>query len=270
MDNLFDQLMEWVVAYGTQILGALAILIIGFFAAKIVRRVVRRLLKKRDVDPAIVSFVASLSYVLIIVFAVVASLARFGVQTTSFVAILGAAGFALGFALQGALANFAAGVMILIFHPFRIGEFIIAAGQMGTVKEIQLFTTILATPDNVKIIVPNGKLFGEIITNYSVFDTRRLDLAVGISYESSIRKAKEVLLSLAKEDERVDSDPAPQALVSELADSSVNIILRMWVNRNDYWPVKFDLTQTIKEEFDKEGIEIPFPQHVVHMASTGS
>lgn len=141
---------------------------------------------------------------------------------------------------------------------------------MGTVKDIQLFTTILATPDNVKVMVPNGKLFGDIITNYSVFDTRRLDLAVGISYESSIQKAKEVLLSLAKGDQRVAQDPAPQAMVSELADSSVNMILRVWVNRNEYWPVKFDLTQTIKEEFDKEGIEIPFPQHVIHMVSPDS
>ena len=253
MSNLLDRITEWVVAYGGQVLGALAILIVGLIGARIVRRIVRRVLVKADVAPAIVSFVARLSYVLVIVFAVVASLARFGVQTTSFVAILGAAGFAIGFALQGSLANFAAGVLILLLRPYKIGDFIVAAGQMGTVKDIQLFTTVLATPDNVKVMVPNGKIFGDTITNYSVFDTRRMDLAVGIGYESSIRKAKETLLTLAKADERVASEPVPEAMVSELADSSVNLLLRIWVDRNDYWPVKVDLTQRIKEAFDKTG-----------------
>jgi len=268
MDSILDQLVEWVVTYGIQVLGALAILIIGFIAAKIVRKLVRQILEKREVDPAVVSFVARLSYVVILIFAVVASLARFGVQTTSFVAILASAGFAVGFALQGALANFAAGVLILVLHPYGIGDFIVAGGQMGTVKEIELFTTVLATPDNVKVMVPNGKIFGDVITNYSIFDTRRLDLTVGIGYESSIHSAKEVLLSIAQADDRVADDPTPQVMVSELADSSVNLILRIWVNKNDYWPVKFDMTQTIKEEFDKNGIEIPFPQHVVHMRPT--
>lgn len=268
MTGLWDRITEWVVSYGGQVLGALAILIIGIAAARIARRIVRRVLTRADLAPAIVGFGSRLAFATVIIFAVIASLARFGVQTTSFVAILGAAGFAVGFALQGSLANFAAGVLILILRPYKIGDFIAAAGQTGTVKDIQLFTTILATPDNVKVLVPNGKIFGDTITNYSAFEKRRMDLAVGIGYGSSLEKAKAVLLALAGEDERALSEPAPQAVVSELADSSVNLVLRIWVDKADYWAVKFDLTQRIKEAFDREGIEIPFPQHVVHLAAT--
>ena len=267
MGSLLERLTEWGVAYGSQILGAIAILVAGFIGARIARRVIRRVLVKTDIPPAVVSFVERLTYVAIIVFAVVASLARFGVQTTSFVAILGAASFAIGFALQGSLANFAAGILILILRPYKLGDFISAAGQKGTVKDIQLFNTVLATPDNVKVLVPNGKIFGDTITNYSVFDTRRLDLNVGIGYSSSIQKAQEVLLRLANEDKRILADPEPQVVVTELGDSSVNLLLRAWVNRSDFWPVKCDLTYRIKEAFDKEDIEIPFPQHVVHMMS---
>ena len=267
MGSLLERLTDWGVAYGSQILGAIAILVAGFIGARIARRVVRRVLVKTNVAPVIVSFVARLTYVAIIVFAVVASLARFGVQTTSFVALLGAAGFAIGFALQGSLANFAAGVLILILRPYKLGDFISAAGQRGTVKDIQLFNTVLATPDNVKVLVPNGRIFGDTITNYSVFDTRRLDLTVGIGYSSSIQKAQELLLKLANEDKRILANPEPQTVVTELADSSVNLLVRMWVNRNDFWPVKCDLTYRIKEAFDEEDIEIPFPQHVVHMMS---
>ena len=198
-------------------------------------------------------------------FAVLAALAKFGIQTASFVAILGAAGFAVGFALQGSLANFAAGVLILVLRPFRVGDFIDAAGVAGNVKEIQLFTTIIATPDNIKIMVPNGKIFGDVIKNITGYDTRRIDLVIGIGYSSDIQKAYDVMMSLIKGDSRILADPAPQIAVSELADSSVNFVVRPWVNRGDYWDVKFDLTRKIKEEFDKNDIEIPFPQRVVHM-----
>jgi small conductance mechanosensitive channel len=266
MSGLWERVTEWVVAYGGQVLGALVILIAGFVGARIVRRIVRRLLTRRNVAPAIVGFASKLSYAAILIFAVIASLAKFGVQTTSFVAILGAVGFAVGFALQGSLANFAAGVLILILRPYKIGDFITAAGQMGTVKDIQLFTTVLATPDNVKVMVPNGKIFGDTITNYSVFETRRLDLPVGIAYDAPIDQARDVLNALAREDARVADDPAPQTMVSELADSSVNLLLRIWIDRSDYWAVKFDLIQKIKQAFDEAGIEIPFPQRVVHMA----
>ncbi len=264
---IIDQLVTFGTTYGLQIIGAIIILIVGRIAAGICRSVVHSLLEKGKADPAIVSFAGSLIYILVLTFAILAALAKFGIQTASFVAILGAAGFAVGFALQGSLSNFAAGVLILAFRPFRVGDFIDAAGVMGTVKDIHLFTTILATPDNVQIIVPNSKLYGDIIKNFSANETRRVDLVVGIGYGSSIQEAYETIDSILKQDERVLSDPAPQIAVSELADSSVNFVVRPWVKAADYWAVKFDVTRKIKETFDQKGIEIPFPQRTVHMVS---
>jgi small conductance mechanosensitive channel len=180
------------------------------------------------------------------------------------VAILGAAGFAIGFALQGSLGNFAAGVLILVLRPFRVGDFIMGAGEAGTVKTIKLFTTELATPDNIKIMIPNGKLFGDTIKNVSGYDTRRVDLVIGIGYGSDIQQAHDVTADLMARDERILKDPPPQIAVSELADSSVNLVVRPWVAKADYWGLRFDLTRKIKEAFDQNGIEIPFPQRVVH------
>jgi small conductance mechanosensitive channel len=267
MENVADQLTVFVTTYGIKIIGAIIILILGRIAAGIGRRIVGRILEKSKTDPAVISFVGGMTYFLILIFAVLAALAKFGIQTASFVAILGAAGFAIGFALQGSLANFAAGVLILVLRPFRVGDYIDGAGVAGTVKEIQLFTTVLATPDNIKIMVPNGKLFGDTIKNVSAFDTRRVDLVIGIGYSSDIQKAYDIMMNLIKEDSRILSDPAPQIAVSELADSSVNFVVRPWVKKEDYWGVKFDLTRKIKEAFDENGIEIPFPQQVVHMLS---
>ena len=265
MDTYGDQIMLFITKYGLQVIGAIIILILGRIAAGIGRSIVSRIMGKSKVEPTVTAFVSSLVYFLILVFAVLAALAKFGIQTASFVAILGAAGFAVGFALQGSLANFAAGVLILVLRPFRVGDFIDAAGVAGNVKEIQLFTTIIATPDNIKIMVPNGKIFGDVIKNITGYDTRRIDLVIGIGYSSDIQKAYDVMMSLIKGDSRILADPAPQIAVSELADSSVNFVVRPWVNRGDYWDVKFDLTRKIKEEFDKNDIEIPFPQRVVHM-----
>lgn len=267
MDNVAHQLTVFVTTYGIKVIGAIIILILGRIAAGIGRNVVRKVLEKSKTDPAVVSFVGSMIYFLILIFAVLAALAKFGIQTASFVAILGAAGFAIGFALQGSLANFAAGVLILVLRPFKVGDYIDGAGVGGTVKDIQLFTTVLATPDNIKIMVPNGKLFGDTIKNFSGFDTRRIDFVIGIGYTSDIQKAYDVLMSLIKEDTRILSDPPTNIAVSELADSSVNFVVRPWVKRSDYWGVKFDLTRKIKEAFDENGIEIPFPQQVVHMLS---
>jgi small conductance mechanosensitive channel len=267
MDNVADQLTVFVTTYGIKIIGAIVILILGRIAAGIGRKIVRKVLEKSKADPAVISFVGSMIYFMILIFAVLAALAKFGIQTASFVAILGAAGFAIGFALQGSLGNFAAGVLILVLRPFKVGNFIDGAGVAGTVKEIQLFTTVLATPDNIKIIVPNGKLFGDTIKNFSGFETRRVDLVIGIGYTSDIQKAYDVLTNLLKEDARILSDPRPKVAVSELADSSVNFVVRPWVKRKDYWGLKFDLTRKIKEAFDENGIEIPFPQQVVHMLS---
>jgi len=267
MDSVAGQLTFFITTYGINIIGAIIILILGRIAAGIGRKIVKRILEKSKTDPAIVSFVGSMIYFLILIFAVLAALAKFGIQTASFVAILGAAGFAIGFALQGSLANFAAGVLILVLRPFKIGDFIDGAGVAGTVKDIQLFTTVLATPDNIKIMVPNGKLFGDTIKNISAFDTRRVDLVIGIGYTSDIQKAYDVMMNLIKEDTRILSDPPATIAVSELADSSVNFVVRPWVKKEDYWGVKFDLTRKIKEAFDENGIEIPFPQQVVHMMS---
>ena len=264
MENYMEQLMLFLTTYGLQIIGAIIILIVGRIAAGIGRKIVRNLLEKSKADPSIISFVGSLVYFAIIAFAVLAALAKFGIQTASFVAVLGAAGFAVGFALQGSLGNFAAGVLILALRPFKVGDFIDAAGVAGSVKEIQLFTTVLATPDNVMILVPNGKLFGDVIKNISGYDTRRVDMVIGIGYGSSIQRAWEIMEEIINGDDRILKDPAYTIGVSELADSSVNFVVRPWVKREDYWAVKFDLTRKIKEAFDANDIEIPFPQRTIH------
>ena len=267
METGMEQVTTYLSIYGLKIIGAIIILILGRVAAGLGRRIVKRLLEKTKTDGTIISFVSGLIYVLILVFTVLAALAKFGIQTASFIAILAAAGFAVGLALQGSLANFAAGVLILVLRPFKVGDYIMGAGEAGTVKEIQLFTTELATPDNIKIMVPNGKLFGDVIRNVSAYDTRRIDLVIGIGYSSSMQKAYDVMMGLIKNESRILSEPAPQIAVSELADSSVNFVVRPWVKKEDYWGVRFDLTRKIKEAFDENGIEIPFPQRVVHTVS---
>ena len=206
-----------------------------------------------------------MTYIGILIFATVATLARFGVQTTSLVAVLGAASFAIGFALQGLLASFDAGLVLVILRPFKIGDVIEAGSVTGSVKDIQLSSTILATPDNVKMYVPNAQVFGGTIRNYAGYETRRIDIPVGISCGDSLEQAFAFAQGVMTADERVLKDPAPEVLMGELGDSSVNLILRLWVSGNDYWDVLFDATRGVKEAFDSNGIEIPFPQHVVHM-----
>jgi small conductance mechanosensitive channel len=222
---------------------------------------------KAKVDPTLSKFVKNLTYSLLLVFVVIAALGRLGVQTGSFIAIIGAAGLAVGLALQGSLSNFAAGVLMIIFKPFRVGDFIEAGGAMGTVKEIQIFNTILNTPDNKRVIVPNAQVTGGNIVNYSVNGTRRVDLVVGVSYDDDLKKAGQVIESVLKADNRVLADPAYTVAVSELADSSVNFVVRPWVNGSDYWDVYFDLTEKIKVSLEENGLSIPFPQRDVHMIS---
>jgi small conductance mechanosensitive channel len=248
-----------------KVVAAIAILIIGRIVAGILKRVVIKLLKKSKTDGAIVSFVGNLVYMAIMIFTVLAALSKFGIQTASFVAILGAAGFAIGFAMQGSLSSFAAGVLLLVFRPIKVGDFVEVAGVAGVVKEIKLFNTIVATPDNVKIFVPNNKINGDIIKNYAGFDERRIDMVVGIAYGSPIDKAYDIMRNIVAADSRILAEPAVQIAVAELADSSVNFVLRPWVKKEDYWAVKFDLTEKIKKEFDAAGIEIPFPQTDVHL-----
>ncbi|MBD3169377.1 MAG: mechanosensitive ion channel [candidate division Zixibacteria bacterium] len=265
MEKVFDQLVVFATEYGLKVIGAIIILIVGRIIAGMMKKFMVRMLNKSNTDPTIVSFAGSLVYILVITFTILAVLSKFGIETASIIAVLGAAGFAVGFALQGSLANFAAGLLVLVFRHYKIGDYISAAGVAGTVKEIRLFSTVLATPDNVQIIVPSGKIFGDIIMNYSANDTRRIDLVIGIGYGSDIGKALEVMTTVLKEDDRVLEDPAYQVAVSELADSSVNLVVRPWVNSSDYWGARFDLTRKIKEQLDANGIEIPFPQRVVHM-----
>lgn len=266
MEQITEQLVPFVTTYGLKIIGAILILIVGRIAAGLLRGGIRKLLVKAKTDPAIVGFVGTLVYLLVIAFTIIAALSKFGVETASFVAILGAAGFAVGFALQGSLANFAAGVLILVFRPYRVGDYIEAGGVAGTVKDVRLFNTVLATPDNVKILVPNGKINGDIIKNYTAFDTRRVDFVFGIAYGASIQAATDTILSVMKGDGRVLGDPVPMVAVTELADSSVNLVSRCWAKKEDYWDVRFDVMRKVKEELDLAGIEIPFPQTVVHMA----
>lgn len=260
-----QQLTEIMSIWGLKVIGAIAILIIGRLVAGSVRKGLRRVMGVRNVDPSLVGFVTTIAYWGIMAFVFIAALAKFGIQTASVVAMLGAAGFAVGMAMQGTLANFASGVMIMVFRPFKTGDFIDAAGVKGSVKEISIFSTTLATPDNVRIIVPNGKLYGDIIRNFNGYETRRVDMTVGIGYGSSMDKAMEIVAGLLAADPRVLPEPAPTVAVAELADSSVNIVVRPWVAAGDYWNFYFDFHKAVKEAFDAAGVEIPFPQRTVHM-----
>jgi small conductance mechanosensitive channel len=219
----------------------------------------------RNVDPSLVGFLSSLVYFGIMAFVFIAALAKFGVQTASFVAILGAAGFAVGMAMQGTLANFASGIMILVFRPFGVGDFVDAGGIKGSVKEIGIFTTTLATPDNIKIMVPNGQIYGGVISNFNGYDTRRVDMVVGVSYDADLDRTIEVIKGVLAKEERILADPAPVIAVTAMADSSVNLIVRPWCKASDYWGVHNDFQKNCKEALDAAGIDIPYPQTVVHM-----
>jgi len=234
-----------------------------------VRRGVRRVMERAKVEPIITGFVSSIAYIALLAFVVVAVLGQLGIQTTSFIAILGAAGLAIGLALQGSLANFAAGFLMTIFRPFKVGDFIEGAGVAGVVQEIQIFTTTLKTGDNKTIIIPNAKLSGDNIVNYSAQETRRVDMMVGVSYDADLAKVKVVLNDIISKEERVLPEPAPLVAVAELADSSVNLVVRVWTKTGDYWGVTFDTTETIKNRFDAEGIGIPYPQRDIHIVSGG-
>jgi small conductance mechanosensitive channel len=248
-----------------QILAAIFIFYIGRMIAKAVSRFIERTLVARAVDKAVVAFVASLIYAILLVATVLMALSQIGVQTTSFIAILGAAGLAIGLALQGSLANFASGILIILFRPFKSGDFIDAGGVSGTVDKIEIFQTMMRTPDNKRVIVPNAQITGGSITNYSSEPLRRVDLVIGISYDSDLRKAKQILEDILKSDERVLPEPAASVKVAALADSSVNLNVRPWVNSADYWGVYWDTLEKVKLIFDEQGIGIPFPQMDIHI-----
>ena len=233
--------------------------------AKAIANFIRKMMTKSNTDQTLVKFVGSLSYIALLAFVVIAALNQLGIQTTSFIAILGAAGLAIGLALQGSLGNFAAGVLMIIFNPFKVGDFIEGAGVAGTVEKIQIFTTQLKTPDNKTIIVPNAKMTGDNITNYTMKGTRRVDFVFGIGYEDDIDKARKVIEDIIAADNRVLKDPAPMVAVSELADSSVNFVARAWTSADDYWGFYFETTENVKKQFDAGGISIPYPQRDIHV-----
>ncbi|MEE2002008.1 mechanosensitive ion channel [Alkalimonas sp. MEB108] len=265
--NFVTENQEVVYHHLISIVIALVIFVIGRWIAKGITGVLERALVARAIDKAVVSFLGSIVYTLIMIAVLLMALSHIGVQTTSFIAILGAAGLAVGLALQGSLANFASGVLIIIFRPFKAGHFIDAGGVMGTVDKIEIFQTILKTPDNKKVMIPNAQITGGAITNFSAEPTRRVDLVIGISYDSDLRKAKQILADILAADERILPEPAPVIAIGELADSSVNILVRPWVNAADYWGVYWGTLEKVKLTFDEQGIGIPFPQMDVHLHS---
>jgi small conductance mechanosensitive channel len=268
VEQVVVKLQEWITLYGLKVVAAVVILILGRIAAIAIRSLVKRVLKKSRVDETLVAFATSVSYVAAMAFVIIAALGQLGVQTASFVAVLGAAGLAVGLALQGSLANFAAGVLMIIFKPFKVGDFIEAGGTSGIVEEIGIFTTELKTPDNKKVIVPNAKATGDNITNFTANEKRRVDIVAGVSYGDDIDRVRGILAKILEEDERILKDPAPTIGVLELADSSVNFAVRPWVKTADYWDVFFATQEKIKKRFDAEGITIPFPQQDVHLFKT--
>ena len=250
---------------GIKVATALAIFLIGKFLIKILVRGISKVMQKQGVDKTLETFICNLVRISLMVVVVIAAIGAIGIQTTSFIAIFGAAGLAVGLALQGSLSNFASGVLIVLFRPYRVGDFVEAAGIAGSVEQVQILTTILKTGDNKQIIVPNSQIMDSIITNYSANDTRRVDMVVGVSYDDDLDKVRKTLEELLAADERVLSEPAPLIAVSALADSSVNFVVRPWVKSADYWGVMFEMTEAIKKRFDKEGISFPFPQQDVHV-----
>lgn len=257
----------WVLAtlYGIKAFLALLILFFGRIIAKVLTNIVKRIMGRGKIDPTIINFTGSLTYIALMAFVIIAVLGQLGIQTTSFIAIIGAAGLAIGLALQGSLSNFAAGFLMIIFRPFTIGDFIEGGGVAGTVQEISIFTTLLATPDNKTVIVPNAKLTEGNIVNWTIRGTRRIDLVMGIGYDDDIDKAKQIMADIVAADERILAEPAPRIALMELADSSVNFMVRPWAKSSDYWNVRCDLLEAFKKAFDANGISIPYPQRDVHI-----
>lgn len=268
--ELWGQAQTTGVEFAVKAMAAVAIFLVGLWLARMVTKAMHRIMQKQNVDKILESFICNLAYWALMTFVIIAAISQIGVQTTSLIAVMGAAGLAIGLALQGSLANFAAGVLIVMFRPYRVGDFVEAAGIAGIVMQVQILTTILRTPDNKQIVVPNGQIMNSIITNYSTNDTRRIDMVIGVSYGDNIDKVKATLKDLVESDNRILKDPECQIAVSALADSSVNFVVRPWVNTADYWAVNFDLTEAIKKRFDQENISIPFPQRDVHVYQSSS
>lgn len=261
IDAILVRLSDW----GLRIIFALIIFYVGTWIAKKVKEILTNLMNKKEIDPTLVGFLANIAYGAIVVFVVIAAISKLGVNTTSFAAVIAAAGLAIGLALQGSLSNFASGVLIIIFKPFKAGDFIVAGGETGIVVDVGLLATEMKTGDNIKIILPNSSAMGGSIKNFSAHPTRRVDMTIGVGYGDNLSKAKEVIEAVIAADERVLKDPEPVVAVANLGDSSVDFVVRPWVNAADYWGFKFDFTKAIKERLDEEGISIPYPQRDVHL-----
>ena len=264
IQELIAQYAPDAAAIGLRAATALTMLLVGYWIAKFASGLVRTAMAKRSIDATLTNFIVKLVFCILFALVAIPALGHAGIQTASVIAALGAAGLAVGLALQGSLANFAAGVLLIAFRPGRVGDWDDAGGCSGTVESISLFSTILLTGDYKRIVIPNSQVMSDAITNYSVMPRRRIDLIVGISYDADMRVAKDILKKLVEADERILKDPAPTIAVSELGDSSVNLICRPWVATADYWPTRWKLTEDIKNEFDAAGVGIPYPQMDVH------
>lgn len=251
--------------FGLKLITAIAIFFIGRWLAKLVTRGMRKVMQAQQVDKILESFISNIAYWLIMAFVIIATISELGVQTAGFIAAVGAAGLAVGLAMQGALSNFAAGVLIVMFRHYKVGDYIEAGGVGGSVVAVQILTTTLRTPDNKIIIIPNSQIMDGIITNYSANDMRRVDMTFGVSYDDDIDKVRSVIREVLDADSRIHKDPEPVIVVGALADSSVNFLVRPWTSTADYWGVFWDTTEKIKKRFDEEGISIPYPQRDVHI-----
>lgn len=265
MEILIERGKELALTWGPNAIAAILTLVFGWILTRILTGTVRRVMRRAKLEETLIGFACNIARMGLTALVVITAIQKLGVPTTSFVAVIGAAGLAVGFALQGSLSNFAAGVLLIIFRPFKVGDFVEAGGTSGTVEEIAVFATTMKTGDNKRIIIPNSNITGSNITNYSANPTRRVDMVFGIGYGDDIKMARDVLQGLVDADDRILKDPAPTIAVSELADSSVNFIVRPWVKSGDYWAVLFDMTEAVKLAFDAKGISIPFPQTDVHI-----
>jgi small conductance mechanosensitive channel len=265
IEKIIETLSQFITTYSLKLVAAVLVLLIGKWLAKRISNLVAKLMEKSKVDVTLIKFLDNIIYYTLLVVVVIAAAGQLGINTTSFLTIVGAAGLAIGLALKDSLSNFASGVMLIMFRPYRIGDFVTVGGVSGNVAAIGMFNTTLNTPDNKREIVPNSSVTSNVITNVTANDTRRVDLVMGIGYDDDIKKAKEVLERVVGENKRVLKSPAPKIAVSELADSSVNFVVRPWVKTDDYWDTYFELTEAIKIAFDKEGISIPYPQRDVHL-----
>jgi len=265
----WNQLLELAqtkgIDFGINLAIAIAIFYVGKFVISLVVRGIRKVMRRQEVEKTLETFICNLVRMVLLVVVIIAAIGQLGIETTSFIAIFGAAGLAVGLALQGSLSNFAAGVLIVLFRPYKVGDFVEAAGIAGTIEQVQILTTVLKTGDNKQIIIPNGQIMDSIITNFSANDTRRVDMVIGVSYEDDLDKVRSTIKELVAAEDRILDEPACTIAVSALADSSVNFVVRPWVKTPDYWGVMFDLTEAIKKRFDEEGISFPFPQQDVHL-----